>query len=159
MNLIEAWFDGVCEPKNPGGHAAYGVLVKVNGVTVLADGGYVGEGRGMSNNVAEYAGCLCAMQEIEKHPGVAIIRGDSKLVIYHLVPDPSIGRKWKVNGGAYMPYHLKVVEVFSRIRERVTLEWITRDDNGECDRLSKKVLHDMGVKFRIQPEQPERRSA
>ena len=30
--MIEGWFDGVCEPKNPGGHAAWGALVKRDGM-------------------------------------------------------------------------------------------------------------------------------
>ena len=30
-HLIECWFDGACEPKNPGGYASYGVIVKVDG--------------------------------------------------------------------------------------------------------------------------------
>ena len=31
--LIEAWFDGACEPVNPGGTASYGVIVTRNGET------------------------------------------------------------------------------------------------------------------------------
>jgi ribonuclease HI len=150
--MIEAWFDGVCEPKNPGGHAAYGVLVKVDSQIVLAEGKYVGVGSKMSNNVAEYSGCIAAFEEILKHAGPAIVRGDSKLVIYHLSPDPSIGRKWNINGGLYMPYYTKAVELWRRLQDRSMLEWVSRDQNGECDHYSKQVLRDMGVKFRIQKE-------
>ena len=32
------------------------------------------------------------------------------------------------------------------------LEWIPREQNDICDVLSKKVLHDMGVVFKLQPE-------
>ncbi len=46
--MIEAYFDGVCEPCNPGGHVAYGAAVIVNGQTVLEEGKYVGGGKGMS---------------------------------------------------------------------------------------------------------------
>ena len=32
------------------------------------------------------------------------------------------------------------------------MDWIPRDKNNVCDELSKKILKDMGVVFRIQPE-------
>ncbi len=32
-----AFFDGACEPVNPGGTASYGVVVKSNGVTIFTD--------------------------------------------------------------------------------------------------------------------------
>lgn len=86
---IEAWFDGCCEPVNPGGYAAWGALVKINGEKVWEDGKLVGHGDGMSNNVAEYSGCLAAMRFINERLGDGIaphmvLRGDSKLVIHQL---------------------------------------------------------------------------
>jgi hypothetical protein len=51
-----------------------------------------------------------------------------------------------------MPYHLKAKELYEANKGRITLRWISRDDNSVCDWLSKKVLKDMGVVFRIQPE-------
>src|ERR1035437_2653811 len=76
---ITAWFDGVCEPMNPGGHGAYGALVKVNGNLVLREGAYVGSGPQISNNVAEYAGIIAVMRCIEGPQGEGVIYGDSKL--------------------------------------------------------------------------------
>ncbi|MGH3427719.1 MAG: reverse transcriptase-like protein [Mycobacteriales bacterium] len=144
--MIEAYFDGVCEPRNPGGHAAWGALVKVNGATVFAKGGYVGFGKMMSNNVAEYTGFIEAILQVKCFPGPALIRGDSKLVINHLLDE------WQVNGGLYLPYYLQAANLFRQERERIELEWIPRDQNEECDRLSKAVLLDRGIKFRIQPQ-------
>lgn len=146
--MIEAMFDGCCEPRNPGGHAAWGALVKVDGVTVWQDGGYCGVGHAMSNNVAEYSGALAALTEAAKHPGVILLRGDSKLVIMQLQG------KWKVNGGLYYPFYLKAKEVYDREKSRLKLQWVPRHQNEECDVLSKKVLKDMNVVFKIQPEQP-----
>lgn len=152
--LIECWFDGVCEPKNPGGHGAYGFLVKIDGREEKAAGGYVGCGAGISNNVAEYAG-VCAVLDFllyEKLSGPVIIRGDSKLVIMQL------SGKWKVHGGHYVPMYRKAKSMLEVLRERiqgnVKLVWIPRALNDECDRHSKAVLHRMGIRFRIQPESP-----
>jgi ribonuclease HI len=143
---IKAWFDGVCEPVNPGGHAAFGAAVVVDGMTVLATGGYVGNGALMSNNCAEYSGFIAAAEECMKHAGVVIIRGDSKLVVNQLQG------LWKVNGGLYMPYYQRAIVLWSQLKIRTRLEWIPRDQNEVCDDLSKQVLRDRGVQFRIQPE-------
>lgn len=153
---VLAWFDGCCEPTNPGGHAAWGAVVRVNGVDVYRDGGYCGGGPGMSNNVAEYSGFLAALTEALKYPGKILIRGDSRLVICQLSHDAAraLGYMtyWKVNGGAYMPFYEKAQPLYEANEKRVTLRWIPRDQNDICDVLSKKVLKDRGVKFKIQPE-------
>lgn len=146
MALIEAWFDGCCEPRNPGGHAAWGALLKVDGYTVFADSGYCGTGPKMSNNVAEYSGAAAVLAQAEQYSGVIILRGDSKLVIMQLQG------KWKVNGGLYLPFYKQAKEVYSRVRDRIKCQWIPREQNDECDSLSKGILKRMGVTFRIQPE-------
>jgi ribonuclease HI len=143
--MIEGWFDGVCEPRNPGGHAAFGILVKVDGKMTVERGSYVGYGPEMSNNVAEFAGFIALMKEIAKIPGPALVRGDSKLVIYTLT-----GR-YKAKQGLYIPYFLNARQAFEPERDRVGLEWIGREQNEECDKLSKAVLKERGIRLRIQP--------
>jgi len=150
--VIEGWFDGVCEPRNPGGHAACASLVKVDGRIVHQSGRYIGHGPLMSNNVAEYSGFIDAILQVKKFPGPAIIRGDSKLVINHLLG------KWRLNGGLYMPYYQQAANLFSIERERLGLKWVPRKENDECDVWSKKVLTDRGIRFRIQPQDGESRS-
>jgi ribonuclease HI len=167
--LIEAWADGACEPVNPGGHAAYGALVKVNGETVFSEGVYVCGGPMASNNVAEYAGMLAVLRWIDKYAGQAatkiIIRGDSKLVINQL------SGKWNTNctncgkplkrcfcgkktPGLYYPYYEQCRDLFAVVsrRHKITLTWIPREQNDVCDVLSKGVLKERGVEFKIQPE-------
>jgi len=47
---ILAWFDGACEPVNPGGTASFGVVIKgVDGTVLLRGHGVVGIGKDMSN--------------------------------------------------------------------------------------------------------------
>jgi ribonuclease HI len=156
QSLIEAWFDGCCEPKNPGGHAAWGALVKVNGREVYAAGGYCGVGRGMSNNVAEYSGFVAALTEALKYQGRIVVRGDSRLVICHLSLEAARALNykstWKVNGGAYMPFYQQAKPLYDRNKHRVKLVWVPREKNDVCDYLSKQVLKDRGVVFHIQPE-------
>lgn len=146
MPTIEAWFDGCCEPVNPGGHAAYGVVIKIDGKTVREEGQYVGEGRGISNNVAEYAGVIGILEFLQAVDGTAIIYGDSKLVVNQL------GGKWKSHGGLYVPYMERAKELLKSLKSRVKFQWIPREKNDACDRLSKDVLKLRGIEFRIQPE-------
>jgi ribonuclease HI len=121
-------------------------------VIVHQSGRYVGHGALMSNNVAEYSGFIDAILQVKKFPGPAIIKGDSKLVINHLLG------KWKINGGLYMPFYEQARNLFAIERERLGLRWIPRKDNDECDVWSKKVLTDRGIRFRIQPQDGVSRS-
>jgi ribonuclease HI len=159
----------VASRRNPGGHAAYGALVIVNGVETLADGQYVCGGPTASNNVAEYSGILAVLQWIDKSAGEScekiIIRGDSKLVINQL------GGSWNTNctncgdplkrcscekktPGLYYPFYEQARDLYQVLKKRhkITLKWIPRKENEVCDVYSKKVLLDRGIKFKIQPE-------
>jgi ribonuclease HI len=143
----------VSEPYNPGGHAAFGILLKIDGKPVVARAGYVGFGDRMSNNVAEFSGFIALLLEVKKFPGIAMIRGDSKLVINTLLG------KWKVKQGLYVPYFTQARKLFEPERQRVGLEWISPDENGECDELSKAELKDRGIRLRIQPSDGSRRGS
>jgi len=148
--MIEAWFDGCCEPVNPGGHAAYGAVIKRDGEYVFGKGEYVGHGKGISNNVAEYAGMICVLEQLlslsdlSKHS--VTIYGDSKLVVMQMA-----GR-WKSHGGAYVPFMQRAKQLALALPSKPTYKWIPRDKNEECDGLSKQVIRDRGIEFRIQPE-------
>jgi ribonuclease HI len=146
MPTINAWFDGCCEPTNPGGHAAYGVVIEVDGETKLMDGGYVGCGSKISNNVAEYAGVIRILEALKDIPGTATVYGDSNLVINQL------NGKWGARGGLYMPYLQRAKALLAPIKDRVRFEWIPRVKNEMCDSLSKDVLRQRGIEFRIQAE-------
>ena len=56
--MISIFFDGACEPVNPGGTASYGWVIKKDGKTILSGSGIVGSGEGMTNNVGEYHGLI-----------------------------------------------------------------------------------------------------
>ncbi|HMD77089.1 MAG TPA: ribonuclease HI family protein [Terracidiphilus sp.] len=146
---IQGWFDGCCEPKNPGGHAAWGAVLHVNGESVYRAGGYCGVGPAMSNNVAEYSAFIAVATECLKYPGFALIRGDSKLVVMQL------NGRWKVHGGLYLPFYKQAKALWDKLKNRAHLAWIPREQNDICDVLSKKVLKDMGIKFMLQPDDDE----
>jgi ribonuclease HI len=47
-DCIEVWYDGCCEPVNPGGHAAAGVVIKRDGHVIWQESRYIGHGLQMS---------------------------------------------------------------------------------------------------------------
>jgi ribonuclease HI len=147
--MIEVWYDGCCEPVNPGGNAGFGALIKLDGVTVWQTSGYVGSGPQMSNNVAEYSGMIGVLTELIRmgyqHERV-LVRGDNMMTIQQMAGH------WRAKCGLYLPYFHRckeLVKKFSKIR----FQWIPREQNGEADELSKAALHERGVKFRIQPQE------
>ena len=62
---IEAFFDGCCEPTNPGGTASFGAVVFRDGVRVWECSRLFRPAKGResetSNNVAEYGGFLAIL--------------------------------------------------------------------------------------------------
>jgi len=137
MNEYLAWFDGACEPVNPGGTASFGVIVKDDRAVLLKEHGLVGKGSKMSNNVAEYAGVLHILKYLSSRPpGRVMIHGDSNLVINQL------NGKWRVRKGLYLSIAMETRELFTYLRGlgwQINLCWIPRTQNEECDALSKKT--------------------
>jgi ribonuclease HI len=140
MNDYLAWFDGACQPINPGGTATFGVIVKnKDGTVLLEKQGLVGKGSTMSNNVAEYAGVLYILKYLSSRPpGRVMIYGDSKLVISQL------NGKWRIRKGLYLSTAKEAKALLAHLHSRgwqINPCWIPREQNRECDRLSKKGCH------------------
>jgi ribonuclease HI len=157
--MIDVYFDGCCEPKNPGGTAAYGVVV-VEGDKRLYEASKVfkpipGHERETSNNVAEYSGFLDALDFLKLHAlntKEITIYGDSKLVICQMFGDKELGgRKWRILKGMYKPIALKAKEKL-KMFPQIKGCWIPRELNTLADELSKTELKNNGVVFKIQPE-------
>lgn len=81
--MIEIYFDGACEPINPGGTASYGWIIKEGNKIIDKKGGILSSGDGMTNNVGEYS-ALIKILEAFLHLNIQKkkikILGDSNLV-------------------------------------------------------------------------------
>ncbi len=135
--ILHAW-RSACQPVNPGGTASFGVVIKgEDGTVLLRDHGVVGKGRAMSNNVAEYAGVLHILKYLSSRPpGRVTIHGDSNLVINQL------NGKWRIKKGLYLPIAIETKELLAYLRGlgwHINFCWIPREQNEECDALSKKI--------------------
>jgi ribonuclease HI len=142
--------DGACEPKNPGGTATWGYVIFQDGQVLTQELGVVGKGKGMTNNVAEYAAVVQALYRVPDYKGQGPIKlcGDSKLWVEQL------NGRWQANPDApYYPYYVRAKRELERVRKdfAVTVEWIPREQNEAADALTREALEREGVTPRIHP--------
>jgi len=133
---IEVYFDGACEPVNPGGIATFGFVIYRNGEMLK-------EGEGLackpfssyaSNNVAEYTAMLKALEFVVKnglcdeHVHVTV-KGDSQLTIRQM-------------NGVYAVRAPRIIPLFKRAKEltknikHIRFVWVPREQNTAADDLS-----------------------
>lgn len=127
--MITIYFDGLCQPVNPGGVATYGYVVYHNNEVIKKGYGVVGEGKGMTNNVAEYTALKKALEWVNSQ-GIRdkiTIKGDSQLVINQLKG------KWKVKSQTSKRFVPQINELLKD--KEAELVWIPREKNSEADRL------------------------
>lgn len=131
--MITVYFDGLCYPKNPGGVAAYGYLIYRDNELMHSGSGVVGEGKGMTNNVAEYEGLNAALRWLnEKGIKARIeVRGDSQLVIKQMRGE------WQIRSETSRKYVPKIQKLLEGTE--ASFVWIKRDENDAADRLSRKA--------------------
>lgn len=148
---LEMWYDGACEPKNPGGYASYGVIIKkIDGTVLFEESKMVGHGDRMSNNVAEYSGAISGLKWLivkGYQKSRILVRGDNKMSVMQM------GGFWKVRtwDGLYVPYWREAKTLLEHFKH-IDFKWIPREENGEADEISKRILVEEGIKFEIQPE-------
>ncbi len=134
-----AYFDGLCEPVNPGGVATYGYVVFIQGLRVVSKGSGIAAvgmwGDRATNNVAEYAGVIAALRELLKLGAVKpVVKGDSKLVIKQLRGE------WKVRSEGLKGLYAEALSLVRRLN--ATLEWVPREENSYADRLSREAYEE-----------------
>jgi ribonuclease HI len=153
MTLIRCFFDGACEPVNPGGIASYGAVILRN-EEVLHQSSAIfypqkGRERETSNNIAEYSGFKYILTWLIDHglnEQCIEIRGDSMLVIKQMFGT------WRIKQGYYVPLALECSILLKQFFPNTRGKWIPREENSLADKLSKAELMKAGVQFRIQPE-------
>ncbi len=142
--MIELYFDGACEPINPGGTASYGWLIKENGKELKKGFGIAGKGDGMTNNVAEYFGLINGIETFIKlgKKEKLYIKGDSNLVVNMISGRWGWNKKktkWEPH--KHMPHLKKLLDEALNLLNKIDHEiiWVPREKNAEADLLSKKL--------------------
>ena len=157
--MIECYFDGCCEPTNPGGTAAFGAVIFKDGERIWDCSRIFrpipGREKETSNNVAEYSGFIAILEYLIEH-GLQresiLIRGDSNLVIQQMFGTRygDYVKKWRIKAGLYVPVAHKAGKLLGQF-PRTKGQWIPREENSIADELSKCELIQAGIEFRIQP--------
>ncbi|MHB8567433.1 MAG: ribonuclease HI [Nitrososphaerales archaeon] len=129
-------FDGLCEPRNPGGVATYGVVIKRGGKKLFSDAGlafaepYSDEA---SNNVAEYSALIHGLEWLLQN-GLnhepTILCGDSRLVVNQMKGE------FKVKARRIVQLYFRAKELASEF-DNIRIEWVDRSTNTEADLLSR----------------------
>lgn len=155
--ILHGFFDGCCEPKNPGGNMGMGAIVTDPcGEIYFEHSEMIPAAEENSNNVAEYLAFTALIDFLIKHikdnelkAASVCIKGDSNLVIQQMRGN------WKIKAGRYTEVAMyckeKVVEL-AGLCESLELKWISRNENTATDYLSKKHLRTGGVVFKMQRE-------
>jgi ribonuclease HI len=106
----------------------------MDGTEVKTDRGEVCRGEGATNNIAEWAGVTNGLRYLKEQrwTGDLEIYGDSQLVIRQLLGE------YKVRKETLQPYHRECMAILAKWQWTAT--WIPREQNEECDRLSKHGL-------------------
>jgi ribonuclease HI len=135
-------FDGLCEPKNPGGYGCWGYLLWIGSKGKEVYRGGLGQHPDMTNNVAEYAALyngLLGLSEYAKKQSLQIERitlmGDSKLVIRQ------ISGEWNCRSIALTEWRDECLEVIEALDRPWIGVWIPREMNDAADKLSREAYN------------------
>lgn len=133
--MIEVWIDGLCEPVVPADErvACLGYVIKRDGRVVDEGFGVVGVGEGVTNNMAEYAALIRALERVRKLglEGRVVVWSDSRLVVNQM------RREWRVKAPNIVALYRKAVALAEELD--VVFEWVPREENTEADSLARKV--------------------
>ena len=135
-SIIQAWFDGACGPRNPGGNMGMGAIVQFED---RCDYRYEGEVKNFnnSNNVAEYKAFLLVMDMLKgiRNKNI-VINGDSNLVVQQM------SNRWRIKDGMYKHSALKALEevIILKKNNNIIINWIPREQNSDADELSNEGI-------------------
>jgi len=108
------------------------VVIKKDGVVIKEISEIIGEGEGMSNNVAEYVAAKTALEFLIEnnldHEQIAMF-GDSQLVIQQMKGT------WKIKKGMYVEIAHETKALADHFKH-LSWSWIPREQNALADILS-----------------------
>ena len=124
--------DGACEP-NPDGLATYGFVARA-GDLHQAGKGVVGEGAGMTNNVAEWAAVERGLRWLANNRPAGmtrlVIRGDAQLVQKQLTS------AWGCKSAPLAEARDRCLALLDALGVARAAEWVPRERNAEADALT-----------------------
>jgi ribonuclease HI len=136
MKIYKCYFDGACEPTNPGGKIGSGIYI-TDGEKEFATNTFIPAHPKNTNNIAEYMAFIMVLDYMKNKTDCKIeIFGDSMLVVNQM------NGSWRLKKGAYMEYALKAAPLLAELKKKntVTITWIPREQNDKADYQSMKAI-------------------
>lgn len=138
-SVVTVHFDGLCEPRNPGGYACGGWYIPPAPTVPGLESGIRGHrfyfhGPGATNNQGEYRAAIDALQALwdAGYRGAVLLRGDSQLVV------KQVTGAWGCNARALQPLLADLRASLDRFEE-ADVEWVPRDLNSVADEESRRA--------------------
>ena len=130
------YFDGLCEPYNPGGHGTYGYCIDAEDGRHIFGRGYLGQGPNVTNNVAEYTALIEGLKELLSLniKDKVTVYGDSQLVIRQLNGD------YNVNSYRIIPLYEEACDLSDEFHD-IGFNWIKREKNFKADEQSRLAYY------------------
>lgn len=149
MSRIKLYFDGACEPVNPGGHGTYGFVVREGDEIVKKGSGYLGKGDNMTNNVAEYTAMIEGLKYLRDNYAdrKIMVYGDSQLAIRQMT-----GR-YAVRSERIRPLWKEAKDIAKEMN--ISYQWVPREQNEEADALSVQEYEDKAFSKRKEKAKEE----
>jgi ribonuclease HI len=139
-HLVEAYVDGACIPKNPGGIPVWGFLLLRDNTPIDTKGGLAGAESSpqATNNVAEYEAFINALKQIRRlgweHDKI-VVYTDSQLLHNQLKEE------WKV-GPELLPLYKKAKAVMNGF-PFIEVRKIPRTQNRVAHRATKAAYYEV----------------
>lgn len=134
--MIRVFFDGLCQPVNPGGIACFAYLIKRDGRLIHLDYGLAAEPftKDSTNNVAEYTALIKALEWLSANSldEPTKIASDSELVVRQMKGE------YKVKAGRILPLYRRAVALMDSFHD-VEITWVPREENKEADALTNRA--------------------
>jgi ribonuclease HI len=158
MKTLICYFDGACEPRNPGGNMGLGACIfsiqnwkEQPGIQVFCHSEFMEADLDNSNNVAEYFAFEKLLDWLKENSkdfdDKVYIYGDSALVINQM------SGAWKMNRGYYIPIAKRCQAKLADLKEmgvKFVLSWVPRQKNSYADELSKREFVKRNIEMKLQ---------
>ena len=137
---IQIHFDGLCEPRNPGGIPVYAFIVRDldSGQILGKEAGLAGEPwkSDATHNLAEYTAAIRAVKWVKEHLATKEVQiyGDSQLVIRQL------NKVYKVKSQRIIPLLNDLVAQLEGLLWKAV--WVPREKNHDADELANEFYGD-----------------
>jgi len=138
--LLTIYFDGLCEPKNPGGVPVYAFIVSdtTTGRILTQEAGLAGAPwvESATHDLAEYTAAIMGVKWVREHAPIVelSIYGDSKPVIQLL------NKVYKARSREMLPLFNELTGQLEGLSWKAV--WVPRENNSQADKLTNDFYRD-----------------